>query len=64
VVEAAARGLADSNLTVLNGTEGVGQVLTGIVAQGMAVLDTLRTAPAIIRPETAANGQPPTTELC
>ena len=57
VVEAAARGLADSHLTVLNGTEGVGQVLTGIVAQGMAVLDTLRTTPAVVRPEAAVNGQ-------
>jgi uncharacterized membrane protein YqiK len=47
IVDATARGLAGSNLTVLNGTEGVGQMMTGIVAQGMAVLDTLRTVPAV-----------------
>lgn len=49
LVDAAARGLAGSNLTVLNGTEGVNQMVTGIVGQGLAVLDTLRrsTAPAV-----------------
>lgn len=42
IVEAAARGIADSNLTILNGTEGVNEVLLGIVGQGMAILDTLK----------------------
>jgi flotillin len=45
---AAAQGIAGSNLTILNGTEGVSQVLTGLVGQGFSILDTLRksTAPA------------------
>jgi len=47
IVEGAAHGLADSNLTILNGTEGVNQVVAGIVAQGMSILDTLRAAPAV-----------------
>jgi len=34
LVEAAARGLADSNLTILNGTQGVNDVVTGLVGQG------------------------------
>jgi flotillin len=42
LVEAASRGLADANLTVLNGTQGVNEVVTGLVGQGMAILDTLR----------------------
>ncbi|MFE9423290.1 SPFH domain-containing protein [Kitasatospora sp. NPDC006697] len=42
LVEAAARSLAGANLTVLNGSEGLTQVATGIVGQGLAVLDALR----------------------
>jgi uncharacterized membrane protein YqiK len=42
IVEAAARGIAGSNLTILNGTEGVNQVVAGLVAQGLSILDTLK----------------------
>ena len=42
LVEAAARGLVGSNLVVLNGTEGVSQVLAGVAGQGLAILDALR----------------------
>jgi flotillin len=41
---AAAQGIASSNLTILNGTEGVSQVVTGLVGQGLSILDTLRNA--------------------
>jgi len=44
LVQAAARGLAGSNLTILNGTEGVNEVLTGLVGQGFSILDTLKKA--------------------
>jgi uncharacterized membrane protein YqiK len=44
LVQAAARGLAGSNLTILNGTEGVNEVLTGMVGQGFSILDTLKKA--------------------
>src|SRR6266851_787258 len=44
LVEAAARGIAGSNLTVLNGAAGLNEVLAGLVGQGMAVLDLLRTS--------------------
>jgi uncharacterized membrane protein YqiK len=54
LVEAAARGLADSNLTVLNGTEGVNEILAGLVAQGLSILDTLKKSPAV-----TANGTSP-----
>ena len=38
----AAQGIAGSNLTILNGIEGVSQVLAGLVGQGLTILDTLR----------------------
>jgi flotillin len=44
LVQAAARGLAGSNLTILNGTDGVNEVLTGLVGQGFSILDTLKKA--------------------
>jgi flotillin len=47
LVEAAARGLADSNLTVLNGTQGVNEILAGLVGQGLSVLETLKKSAAI-----------------
>jgi flotillin len=42
LVQAAAGGLSGANLTVLNGQEGVGQTITGVVGQGLAVYDALR----------------------
>jgi flotillin len=42
VVEAAAKGLAGANLTILNGTQGVNDVVAGLVGQGLTVLDLLR----------------------
>jgi uncharacterized membrane protein YqiK len=44
IVNAAASGIAQSNLTILNGTEGVNQVVAGIVGQGLSILDTLKKA--------------------
>jgi uncharacterized membrane protein YqiK len=47
LAEAAARGLADSNLTILNGTQGVNEILTGLVGQGLSVLETLKRSAAV-----------------
>jgi uncharacterized membrane protein YqiK len=44
LVEAAARGLVGANLTVLNGSEGLGDVLTGVVGQGLTIYESLRRA--------------------
>lgn len=44
LVASASQGIAGSNLTILNGSEGVGQVVAGLVAQGLSILDTLRNA--------------------
>ncbi len=46
LVEAAARGLAGANLTVLNGTQGVNEVVAGLVGQGMSILDLVKKAAA------------------
>jgi uncharacterized membrane protein YqiK len=44
LVEAAARGLAGSNLTILNGTQGVNEMVAGLVGQGLSILDALKNA--------------------
>ncbi|GAA1364423.1 SPFH domain-containing protein [Streptomyces beijiangensis] len=46
LADAAARGIAGSTLTVLNGSEGVNEMAAGIVGQGIAILDTLRKSAA------------------
>jgi uncharacterized membrane protein YqiK len=58
IVEAAARGLSGANLTVLNGTQGVNDVVAGLVGQGLTILETLRRATAIPAAEVnqSANG--------
>jgi uncharacterized membrane protein YqiK len=47
LVTSAAQGIAASNLTILNGTEGVSEVVTGLVGQGLSILDTLRGSAAL-----------------
>jgi uncharacterized membrane protein YqiK len=42
IVKQAAQGLAGANLTVLNGADGLGQMATGLVGQGLAIFDALR----------------------
>jgi flotillin len=56
LVEAAAQGIARSNLTILNGTDGVNEVASGLVAQGLAILNTLKNAKSL-------TGEPPAPEL-
>jgi flotillin len=47
LVDAAARGLAGSNLTILNGTQGVNEIVTGLVGQGLSILDTLKKSASV-----------------
>ncbi|MGH8891106.1 MAG: SPFH domain-containing protein [Acidothermaceae bacterium] len=42
LVEAASQGIAGANLTVLNGTDGVNQAVSGLVGQGLSIYETLR----------------------
>jgi flotillin len=55
LVEAAAGGLAGANLTVLNGTQGVNEIVAGLVGQGISILDLLKKS-AIAAPIPSANG--------
>jgi len=47
LVDAAARGLAGSNLTILNGTEGVNEVVAGLIGQGLSILDVLKKSASV-----------------
>lgn len=47
IVESAARSLAGANLTVLNGAQGVNDVVAGLVGQGLTILDLLKKASAV-----------------
>jgi uncharacterized membrane protein YqiK len=58
LVEAAARGLAGANLTVLNGTQGVNEVVAGLIGQGMSILDLLKKSGSMA-PSPSANGASP-----
>ena len=62
LAEAAARSIAGSNLTILNGTQGVNEMLAGLVGQGMAILEVLRKSTAMPAGGTsaavAADGNP------
>ncbi|MFC8831001.1 SPFH domain-containing protein [Streptomyces sp. NPDC057137] len=55
---AAAKGLADSNLTVLNGTDGVNEVAAGLVGQGMTILNSLQRATGSTRSPADQNQDP------
>ena len=57
LVEAAARGIAGSNLTVLNGAQGVNELLAGLVGQGLSILELLKNS------TTAATGELPAPDL-
>jgi uncharacterized membrane protein YqiK len=42
IVEKAALGLANANVTVLNGSDGLSDVVSGLVGQGLTIFDTIR----------------------
>jgi uncharacterized membrane protein YqiK len=42
IVKQAAQGLSGANLTVLNGADGLGEMATGLVGQGLAIFESLR----------------------
>ncbi len=59
IVEAAARGLAGANLTVLNGTQGVNEIVAGLIGQGMSILDLLKRSATAGAVAPSANGSAP-----
>jgi hypothetical protein len=48
-VAEAAKGISGSNLTILNGTDGVNQVAAGVVSQGLSIYEALRNSVASTR---------------
>jgi regulator of protease activity HflC (stomatin/prohibitin superfamily) len=48
LVEEAAKGIAGSNLTVLNGSQGINEVVAGVVGQGMNIYELLRRSVAAV----------------
>lgn len=59
LARAAAEGIAGSRLTVLNGTDGMNEIVSGIVGQGMAILDSLKTATSTASTASAASTASP-----
>ena len=53
IVKQAAQGLSGANLTVLNGADGLGEIATGLVGQGLAIFDSLRSG---LGPHGSADG--------
>ncbi|PXX10976.1 SPFH domain-containing protein [Mycolicibacterium moriokaense] len=53
IVKQAAQGLSGANLTVLNGADGLGEIATGLVGQGLAIFDSLRSG---LGPHRAGDG--------
>jgi flotillin len=42
IVREAAAGLANANITVLNGADGLGQIAAGLVGQGLTIFDSVK----------------------
>jgi flotillin len=64
IVKEAAAGLAGSNLSVLNGAEGLSELAAGLVAQGLTILDSVKkglngTETASYDPQRLAGDQSP-----
>src|SRR5674536_403890 len=55
IVKQAASGIAGANVTVLNGADGIGEIASGLVGQGMAIFESLRGG---IRQTDHDDGQP------
>lgn len=59
IVAAASEGFKGSNLTVLNGTEGVSELFSQVITQGLGVLTTVKAglAPAVAAAKAATNSE-------
>ncbi|MGH2910337.1 MAG: hypothetical protein ACRDK8_13715, partial [Solirubrobacteraceae bacterium] len=42
IVREAAAGLANADITVLNGADGLGEIAAGLVSQGLSIFDAVR----------------------
>jgi len=56
IVKEAAAGLAGANVTVLNGSDGLGEIAAGLVSQGLTILESVRRGVGV--PPTDGSGAP------
>jgi hypothetical protein len=42
IVKEAARGLSGANVNILNGADGLGEMAAGLVGQGLAILESVK----------------------
>jgi hypothetical protein len=42
IVKEAAQGLSGANVNILNGADGLGEIASGLVGQGMSILDSIK----------------------
>ncbi|HEY1918107.1 MAG TPA: SPFH domain-containing protein [Streptosporangiaceae bacterium] len=54
IVKEAAGGLANANISVLNGADGLGEIAAGLVAQGLTILDSVKSSLSTSYPAGAA----------
>ena len=59
MLQAAASGLTGANLTVLNGNDGLSELISGLAAQGLNLYETLRSSVAKETTSAANNGVGP-----
>lgn len=58
IVREAAQGLSRANVTVLNGSEGLGELATGLVGQGMTIFESIRRGISAPHQSDAASEKP------
>jgi flotillin len=55
IVREAAGGLANANINVLNGADGLGEIAAGLVGQGLSILDAVKKNLATAAPDEASS---------
>jgi uncharacterized membrane protein YqiK len=62
IVREAAAGLANANINVLNGADGLGEIAAGLVGQGLTIFDSVRQNLAVSREAGRAGAAPSSRE--
>ena len=59
IVREAAAGLANADITVLNGADGLGEIAAGLVSQGLTILESVRRSIGDPAGQPSSNGASP-----
>jgi flotillin len=59
IVREAAAGLANANISVLNGADGLGQLAAGLVGQGLTIFDSIKNSISASDEAAAEGGELP-----